>query len=60
MYQKKLQIYLDTAYSDRLKGNLIPVQLNFNIRKKQDSALLVKNKALNELQISQVKYKNSV
>jgi len=60
MYQKKLQIYLDTAYSDRLKNKMIPVQLNFNIRKKQDSALLVKNKALNELQISQVKYKNNV
>jgi len=60
MYQKKLQVYLDTAYSDKLKAKLIPVQLNFNIRKKQDSALLVKNKALSELQISQVKYKNSV
>ena len=60
VYQKKLQVYLDTAYSDKLKAKLIPVQLNFNIRKKQDSALLVKNKALNELQISQVKYKNNV
>ena len=46
-YQKKLESHLDSLHTNELKQKLAPLQLNFSIRKKQDSVLLVKNKALN-------------